>query len=459
MKRYLLAVLPAALLLGLGFAFRSGETNFLLREIGKAGFLCFALALMVTPAAKLFGLRDASGWRRAFGVWAAAFGAAHAAVFFAAEWKYSKALFVAAHWREWDVVTGGVLLAGMLILWATSNDASIRFLKSAWKGIQSAAYPLFALLAVHVAAASRWDGLYVALTAALVALRTAAWMKASPSPAESMGSLEVKWLCVPCGYVYDAAIGDPDSGIMPGTRFEDIPENWKCPVCGVGKADFVPLPAGDVSGKAAKVFSAAWLNPTVLELAIKPETPEKWLPGQYARVVLSDRDGSFARSYSVAGERDGALAFLVKIGDGRGGRALRRLKPGDAVGLDGVRGSFLLKPGSAPKVFVATGTGLAPILPMLRAAPAAARKTVLFGVANAADLFRVDELRSIPGTDVRVFISQEDVPGCERGRVDAAALDAPKETEFYLCGNPAMVDEQKAKLAAAGYANVYSESF
>lgn len=47
-----------------------------------------------------------------------------------------------------------------------------------------------------------------------------------------------KYQCTICGYVYDPEEGDPDSGIAPGTPFEDIPENWFCPVCGVGKADF-----------------------------------------------------------------------------------------------------------------------------------------------------------------------------------------------------------------------------
>ncbi|NOR34915.1 MAG: rubredoxin [Bacteroidales bacterium] len=41
-----------------------------------------------------------------------------------------------------------------------------------------------------------------------------------------------------CGYVYDPEEGDPDSGIAPGTAFEDIPEDWYCPVCGVSKSDF-----------------------------------------------------------------------------------------------------------------------------------------------------------------------------------------------------------------------------
>lgn len=43
--------------------------------------------------------------------------------------------------------------------------------------------------------------------------------------------------CKICGYVYDPVEGDPDGGIAPGTLFEDIPADWKCPVCGVGKAE------------------------------------------------------------------------------------------------------------------------------------------------------------------------------------------------------------------------------
>ena len=44
--------------------------------------------------------------------------------------------------------------------------------------------------------------------------------------------------CMACGYIYDPEIGDPDSGIAPGTKFEDIPEDWVCPLCGVGKDMF-----------------------------------------------------------------------------------------------------------------------------------------------------------------------------------------------------------------------------
>jgi rubredoxin len=50
----------------------------------------------------------------------------------------------------------------------------------------------------------------------------------------------MKYVCIACGYVYDEAVGDPDGGIAAGTQFADIPEDWVCPTCGVGKDMFEP---------------------------------------------------------------------------------------------------------------------------------------------------------------------------------------------------------------------------
>lgn len=47
-----------------------------------------------------------------------------------------------------------------------------------------------------------------------------------------------KYVCDVCGYIYDPAVGDPDNGIEPGTAFEDLPEDWLCPLCDVGKDEF-----------------------------------------------------------------------------------------------------------------------------------------------------------------------------------------------------------------------------
>ena len=49
-----------------------------------------------------------------------------------------------------------------------------------------------------------------------------------------------KYVCSVCNHVYDPEEGDPDTGIAPGTAFEDLPEDWTCPVCGVSKSDFSP---------------------------------------------------------------------------------------------------------------------------------------------------------------------------------------------------------------------------
>jgi len=46
-----------------------------------------------------------------------------------------------------------------------------------------------------------------------------------------------KYLCKLCGYIYDEAVGDEDSGIAPGTKFEDIPNDWECPICGAAKGE------------------------------------------------------------------------------------------------------------------------------------------------------------------------------------------------------------------------------
>ena len=50
-----------------------------------------------------------------------------------------------------------------------------------------------------------------------------------------------KYECEPCGYIYDPEIGDPESRIAPGTAFEDIPDDWACPICSVDKSMFVKV--------------------------------------------------------------------------------------------------------------------------------------------------------------------------------------------------------------------------
>jgi rubredoxin len=55
------------------------------------------------------------------------------------------------------------------------------------------------------------------------------------------GKKMTKYECNVCGYIYDPEVGDPENGIPAGTAFEDLPEEWVCPECGVGKEEFTEL--------------------------------------------------------------------------------------------------------------------------------------------------------------------------------------------------------------------------
>ena len=71
----------------------------------------------------------------------------------------------------------------------------------------------------------------------------------------SQGVFVTKYKCTICGYVYDEAIGDPDSGIAPGTKWENIDDDWSCPLCGASKCDFVLI--DDTLSKPVKASASS----------------------------------------------------------------------------------------------------------------------------------------------------------------------------------------------------------
>ncbi len=56
-----------------------------------------------------------------------------------------------------------------------------------------------------------------------------------------MTAEQERWVCVNCGYIYDPANGDPAGHIPPGTAFDDLPDDWQCPICYAAKDRFDPL--------------------------------------------------------------------------------------------------------------------------------------------------------------------------------------------------------------------------
>lgn len=94
----------------------------------------------------------------------------------------------------------------------------------------------------------------------------------------------------------------------------DIPENWRCPICGVTKADFVPYDEQTpMESYPAKVIKKTLLNENTLELIVETETLFASRPGQFMTFLFRDSDGDFARSYSIAGVKDKQCTFVIKL--------------------------------------------------------------------------------------------------------------------------------------------------
>jgi len=62
------------------------------------------------------------------------------------------------------------------------------------------------------------------------------------APGEASEKLGTRrFICIVCGHIYDEALGDPETGLAPGTLWEDVPDSWRCPVCRLTKNDFEPF--------------------------------------------------------------------------------------------------------------------------------------------------------------------------------------------------------------------------
>ncbi len=183
-------------------------------------------------------------------------------------------------------------------------------------------------------------------------------------------------------------------------------------------------------------------------------------PGQFATMTLTDHQGSFVRCYSIKSWKEGKIVFCIKIlTDGRGGSVLAKINPKDTVVMCPGLGTFGLKKTLHPKLFIATGTGIAPIMAMLDATAAEVPKKLIFGLRNEKDIFYLDELKKYENLDVDVWISQPS-PAYKGnvGRVTTPFenMQIPKDTKFevYICGNPPMVQSVLDILQVKSHPNV-----
>jgi methane monooxygenase component C len=213
-----------------------------------------------------------------------------------------------------------------------------------------------------------------------------------------------------------------------------------------------------------QIIDAEELSGTVARVVIRTnvaQDPFGWEPGQYLQITLPAVGAT--RAYSMANAPDGSreLEFLIRLlPQGRfSGHIARGLAKGEPVRLRGPYGQFGFRGGSKP-VFVAGGTGLAPILAILRALadtdPAVEAK-VVFGVADASDLFCTEDLsslrRDLPNLELVTTVER---PGAGWSGAVGRATDhlGPIDPgrSYYLCGPPPMVSAAEVLLLGNGVA-------
>jgi NAD(P)H-flavin reductase/ferredoxin len=196
--------------------------------------------------------------------------------------------------------------------------------------------------------------------------------------------------------------------------------------------------------------------------------------GQYVNLTVPGT--THQRAYSMANppEEPDALEFLVRLIEGGAMSEFLRAgpAPGSVIALKGPHGVFYRRERDAPMLMIAGGTGLAPMLSMLRqlAARGASRRRIIlcFGVTGADDLFGLDVLdrlaETLPGLERRVAIMRPDDAWTGTRGVVTDLLrpdDVASGPDAYLCGPPPMIAAARGWLAAHGMppAHVFAEEF
>lgn len=208
------------------------------------------------------------------------------------------------------------------------------------------------------------------------------------------------------------------------------------------------------------LLAKAVLAKDIFELRFTKPVGFDFVAGQFVQFRVPDGEKFVLRSYSISSiSTDPYLEFCIKVlPDGKASAWFAHMAVGSTAELGVPRGMFVVDQATeAPSYYIATGTGMAPVMSMVTTAAAADRLAtaeVLFGVRSEEDLFWVDRLRSLEtdGNPLRVHITlsrpSESWDGL-RGRVtDHVKIDSTGH--YYICGNIEMVKDIRAKLLAGG---------
>ena len=222
------------------------------------------------------------------------------------------------------------------------------------------------------------------------------------------------------------------------------------------------------------VISVDRVSESVVRLALQDEIGRAFLPGQYVTIAIPER--AAARAYSFANEPGSPQSiFYVRLieGGAMGDYLLHRARPGDRLRLTGPFGRFFLREAKRPLLMIAGGTGLAPMLSILRhlalGGERPPRILLVYGANRRSDLFGLDELdrlrTQLGSLETIVCVTAGDAEW--HGPVGLVSdIAAQQDLDFgafdlYLCGPPPMIEHAERLLISRGAnpARLFAERF
>jgi NAD(P)H-flavin reductase len=203
-----------------------------------------------------------------------------------------------------------------------------------------------------------------------------------------------------------------------------------------------------------------YLNDDVIEIILDLQKDISYISWQFLTFALKDNLWDFYRSYSIANKQWTHYTFLIKLKEnGKAWILLKTFKVWDSIHYTNISWNFHLQKTQNPKVFIATWTGLAPIYSLLWNTQTDISKKLYFWVTRKKDLFYVDKIKEIKNLEVTICVSQEEVEFFHFWRIDISNEVFEKNTEFYICWNPWLIDSIKKSLYEKWYTQVYCEEF
>ncbi len=264
------------------------------------------------------------------------------------------------------------------------------------------------------------------------------------------------------------ALDDYDSSVLPDDERDE--GGILCCVARVNGPVVVELPydasdasAQELPSQTGVVQSVEKVAEEIVHLKVELHKGIDFLPGQYVR--LQAEGMSESRSYSMANESGSkVLDFYVRVVDGGqfSSWLTTKAKPGVAIEVSAPRGSFFLRENDRPRLMVAGGSGLAPMLAMLQNIAQSQKvlrdvpTKLLIGARSGAHLFasqQIEELKQkLPNLEVLIATETQVPEGAHTGYPTDLIGSSPlaPNTQIYVCGPPPMVDGARSAALKAG---------